>query len=114
MSEDTDPTALFALLDDEYARRILAQLSGESMSAKTLSKRCDASLPTIYRRIDRLKSCDLLRERTRIDEDGQHYAVYESAFESLQVTMTDGEFIVNVSRRKDPADRITKLWEDLR
>jgi predicted transcriptional regulator len=114
VSEDIDSATLFALFDDEYARRILAHLEDKPMSAKTLSERCDASPPTIYRRIDRLKSCGLLAEETRLDENGNHYAVYESHFNSLAVTIADGEFTVDLSRREDPADRMTHLWEGMR
>ncbi|MFH5843396.1 helix-turn-helix domain-containing protein [Haladaptatus sp. CMAA 1909] len=114
MSKDIDPATLFALLDDEYARHILAHLNDKPMSAKTLSERCDASPPTIYRRIDRLKCCGLLAEETRLDENGNHYAVYESRFHSLGVRIVDGEFTVDLSRREDPADRVTHLWEEMR
>ena len=114
MSEDPDPATLFALLDDDYARRILAHLDQEPMSATELSERCDASPPTIYRRIDRLGDCGLLAEETRLDERGNHYAVYESRFDRLAVTLVDGEFAVDLSRREDPADRLTNLWEGMR
>lgn len=114
VSEELDPATLFALLDDDYARRILAHLNETPMAAKTLSERCDASPPTIYRRIDRLKDCGLLAEETKLDEQGNHYAVYESRFDSLWVTIDDGEFTVDLSRREDPADRITSLWEGMR
>lgn len=114
MSEECNPAALFALLDDEYARRILAHLNEQPMSAKTLSKQCDASPPTIYRRIDRLKDVGLLAEETKLDEQGNHYAVYTSRFDSLSVTIDDGEFSIDLSRHEDPADRFTNLWEGMR
>ena len=114
VSEDPTPATLFALLDDDYARRILAHLDQEPMSASELSERCDASPPTIYRRIDRLQRCGLLTEETKLDERGNHYSVYESRFDSLAVTMDDGEFAVKLSRREDPADRLANLWEGMR
>ena len=114
VNEDPPPAKLFALLDDEYARRILAHLDQEPMSATELSERCDASPPTVYRRLDRLQRCGLLTEETRIDDRGNHYAVYESRFEGLAVVMDDGEFVVDLSRRADPADRLTNLWEGMR
>lgn len=114
MSEDPDPAALFALLDDDYARSILVHLESAPMSASQLSERCDASPPTIYRRIDRLKACGLLAEETHLDERGNHYAVYESRFDRLAVTMENGGFAVDLSRREDPADRLTSMWEGMR
>jgi DNA-binding transcriptional ArsR family regulator len=62
--EEPTPADLFALLDDEYARAILAATSEQATSAPALAEACDASHPTIYRRIDRLKDQNLLAERT--------------------------------------------------
>lgn len=114
MSEELDSATLFALLDDGYARRILTHLNEEPMSAKTLSNQCDASPPTIYRRINRLKDLDLIAEETKLDEQGNHYAVFTSRFDSLSITIDDGEFAVDLSRLEDPADRFTSMWEEMR
>lgn len=115
MSEDPATEELFALLDDEYAREILTQTSIEPMSAKTLSDRCDASLPTIYRRAERLVDCGLLDERTEIGESGHHYSVFEARLDSLTVELADGGLSVTVEAGPptDPADRFTDLWEGL-
>lgn len=112
MSEDS--SELFALLDDEYARAILTETSDRAMSARTLSERCEASLPTIYRRLDRLGECDLIGERTEIAPDGNHYSVYEARLERLEVTLDEGDLSVEVTREEDVADRFTRLWEGLR
>ncbi len=112
MSED--PSELFALLDDEYARAILTETSDRAMSARTLSERCEASLPTIYRRLDRLEECGLIGDRTEIAPDGNHYSVYEARLERLEVTLEDGELSVEVALEEDVADRFTRLWEGLR
>ncbi|WP_137287023.1 ArsR/SmtB family transcription factor [Halorussus salinisoli] len=116
MSEEPNPTALFALLDDEYARGILTETSREPMSAQTLSDRCDASLPTIYRRLDDLESCDLVEKRTRPASDGNHYALYEATVEHIGVYVRDGEIDVYVGddEDEDAADRFTDVWEDMR
>lgn len=114
VSEDPTPATLFALLDDEYARDILTHLDRTPMSATELSERCDASPPTIYRRIDRLKRCGLLDEETKLDERGNHYAIYESRFDRLQVTVEDGEFAATLSRREDPAERLLGMWDEMR
>jgi DNA-binding transcriptional ArsR family regulator len=102
------------VLSDEYARAILAETSVQPMSAKELGERCDASLPTIYRRIDRLKECDLLDERTRPRRDGNHYSVYAATLDRFVLELGDGEFSADLDRRdEDPADRFTRLWEGL-
>jgi predicted transcriptional regulator len=117
VSEDCDDGEILELLDDEYARAILTETSAEPMSARTLSERCDASVTTIYRRIDRLRDCDLIEEQIRPQPDGNHYKVYASRLESFSVTFDDGELRADITRaepsEEDPADRFTRMWEDL-
>lgn len=113
--DTTDTAAIAAVLDDEYARAILATTSVEPMSAKTLSETCDASPQTIYRRIDDLKRHDLLTEQTRLDPNGNHYAVYAARLEAVTVRLEDGSFTVEITRREtDVADRFTQFVENLR
>lgn len=114
MSEDEPFVDLVALLDDEYARAILAATSQRPMSAPTLAEVCDASRPTIYRRIERLKDHDLVYETTQLDEDGHHRRVYVARFRGLSVELLDGKYRVAVERAEDPADRFTELWEAIR
>jgi len=117
VSEDPEGAAILSLLDDDYARAILTATSAQPMSADQLTERCDASDSTIYRRVDRLKEHDLLEEQTRFDPDGHHYSVYASRVESATVTFEDGECRVELERRpateEDPADRFTRMWQDL-
>ena len=51
---DEDDDELLALLDDEYARAILAELTTEPMSVTELCTACEMSDATAYRRLDRL------------------------------------------------------------
>lgn len=114
MSEDRSPGELLELLQDEYARAILEATSTQPMSAKTLSEICDASLPTVYRRVERLVEADLLAERTELSADGNHFAVYEARLDRLVVDLSDGELSVSVRRTEtDIADRFTDLWEGI-
>jgi DNA-binding transcriptional ArsR family regulator len=117
VSEDCDTGAVLSLLEDEYARAILTATSAEPMSAKTLSEHCDASLPTIYRRLDDLEACDLVEEQVRIRSDGKHYNVYLARLEAFAIGFEDGEVTVDIDRRtvetQDVADRFTNMWEGL-
>jgi DNA-binding transcriptional ArsR family regulator len=114
VSGDPDLSAVAGLLDDECARSILAATSNEPMSAKRLSERCDASKPTIYRRIERLEDAELLVEQTRPDPDGNHYSVYAANLKRVTVELADGEFSLRVEREgTDAADRLTSMWEGL-
>ena len=115
MSEEADLPELLALLDDEYARSILTETSVEPMSASTLSDRCDASLPTIYRRLERLEECGLVTERTEIASDGNHYSVYEARLDTVELSLEEGSFAVDVAYRdEDVADKFTRMWEGMR
>ena len=115
MSGDCPPTEVFALLDDEYARAILTATNTQPMSAKALSEKCDASLPTVYRRAERLTECGLVEERTQLDDDGHHYSVYEARLDRLTVDLDGGELQVTVEEQptEDVADRFTDMWEDI-
>jgi hypothetical protein len=83
------------------------------MSAPELAEACDASKPTIYRRIERPKRFDLLAESMRTDDAGHHRRVYESRFEQLSLELVEGEYRVRIDRQEDPADRFTQLWEGI-
>jgi len=112
MDEETDDEIL-ALLEDEYARTILATLTTEPMSVSELCATCDMSDPTAYRRLDRLQSVDLVRERQELDTDGHHYKSYVSTVGEVTVTFDDGTYDVAVARSTDPSDRFTDLFEGL-
>ena len=114
MSEDSGIEGLLALLDDEYARRILIETSTQPMSAKDLAEACDASLPTIYRRIDRLSEQNLLAERKEFGDEGRHYSVYEATLNRVTLELEDGEFSADIATEPpDAADRFTQMWEDI-
>jgi predicted transcriptional regulator len=86
-----DPLDAFALLDDEYARSILAALSHDPMTATTLSDHCAMSLTTVYRRLETPETCGFVTSRTVVDEDIHHWERYGIEF----------------------ADTFTDLWEEL-
>ena len=74
MSAEPDVEAIAGLLEDETARTILTATSQQPMSASELEAHCDASGPTIYRRLERLREHDLVVERTRPDPAGGHHS----------------------------------------
>ena len=106
--------AIASLIEDEYARSILRHTSEQPLSANELMDRCDASKATTYRRIDRLREHDLLESYQEYDPDGHHYEVYAATLEELSVRLDDGEFVVDLDRTSDPADRMTDLLNQLR
>jgi predicted transcriptional regulator len=111
---DEDEDELLALLDDEYARDILVELTKEPMSVSELCTACEMSDPTAYRRLDRLQDAELVTEQQELDPDGHHYKCYVATVEDVTVTFVDGTYEVTVTRRSsDPADRFTDLFEGL-
>lgn len=104
-------TAVFDLLDDEYARAILVETYDEPMSAEALAEACDASPSTVYRRIERLEDQRLLDAEQRLDPDGHHYKVYGANLQRVTVELTAEGFELDVDRAEDPADRFTRLYE---
>lgn len=106
--------AIASLIEDEYARAILRHTSEQPLSANELMDRCDASKATTYRRIDRLREHDLLESYQEYDPEGHHYEVYAATLEELSVRLDDGEFVVELDRARDPADRMTDLLNQLR
>ena len=111
---DEDEDAVLAVLDDEYARAILAHLTIEPMSADELCTACEMSDATAYRRLNRLQEADLVAEQQELDPDGHHYKRYTATVETVTVTFADGSYEVAVTRSTtDPADRFTDLFEGL-
>jgi len=100
-------------IGDEHAREVLAAISREPQSAKDLAKECDLSLPTVYRRIEMLNQYDLVKDQTLVADDGNHYKVYESNFESTVISLKDDEYSVRVYRKDNLPDRFNQLWDDL-
>ncbi len=110
----SDSAAIFQILADEYARKILLAADSGPKTAKTLSEECDASLTTIYRRVSTLQHHDLVEERRTVDSDGSHRSEFQTALDELHVDITDGQLSLTVETRDELADNFTALWSDLR
>lgn len=112
VSDGVPLTTVVALLDDEHVRTILTATDGEALSAKELSERCDVSVTTVYRRLERLQEAGLVAERTRPRSDGHHDAVYVATLDELAVRLRDGRLECEIDRRGDDvADSLTRMWE---
>jgi len=111
-----DEKSIEEILDtigDQHARRVLAAISREPQSAKELAEECDMSLPTVYRRIEMLTEYELVKDRTLVADDGNHYKVYESNFESTVISLEDDEYRVRIYREENLPDRFSQLWDEL-
>lgn len=115
MTDGREVREVAALLEDEYAHTILIHTSTQEMSATDLSEACDASVSTIYRRIERLQEHDLLSEQLNLDRDGHHYKTYTARLDRIEIELVDGGFEIEITYRpEDAADRFTDLFEGLR
>jgi len=99
-----DPETVFEVLGSEIARRILALAEIKPCSAEELAEHCDASKPTVYRRLNVLQEYDLLVERSAIDDDGTHYKTYETALESICFSVEAGRFEVDIELARELVD----------
>ena len=113
MDDEKSIEEILDTIGDQHARRVLAAISREPQSAKELADECDMSLPTIYRRIEMLAEYELVKDRTLVADDGNHYKVYESNFESTVISLEDDEYRVRIYREENLPDRFSQLWDEL-
>jgi predicted transcriptional regulator len=113
VDKDRSIEEILDTIGDQHARRVLAAISLEQKSAKDLAEECDLSLPTVYRRIEMLSEYNLVSDRTIVAEDGNHYKVYESNFESTVISLQDDEYKVRIYRQENLPDRFGQLWDEL-
>jgi predicted transcriptional regulator len=111
---DDEAAAILDVVHDEYARKILKNVSEEPQSGPELIEIIDASKPTVYRRLSRLEDLDLVAAQVRPQDDGQQRKVFVADLDAVHVQFDDGDVSVSVDRSPDDAvDRFTKLVSDL-
>lgn len=113
MSDGWDPDNVMDVFGNEYARQILALASVEPVAAEDIAEVLDASLPTVYRRVNVLLEYDLLKERTQVDEDGHHYQTFETSLKRVSFEVEDGGIDIDLELRRDLFDRFSDFWQDL-
>jgi DNA-binding transcriptional ArsR family regulator len=115
VDDDRTIEEILDTIGDEKARDILGAVSEEPCSAKELSEALDISLPTVYRRIELLQEHELVKTNTFVADDGNHYDVYESNFDSTVIRLEDdtGEYDIRIYRKENVPDRFASLWDDL-
>ena len=70
VAADCPPDEVFALLDDEYTRSLLSATSHQPMTAPELCEQCNMSKSTVYRRLNKLEECSLVKAAYIPDPDG--------------------------------------------
>lgn len=113
MSKDWDPDSLFEVFGDELVRQILVVADEEPISAETIAEHADASLPTVYRRLNTLEELDLLQQQTHVDGDGTQYQEYETTLQRVSFEIKDRGFDVDIRVRSDISDQFEAFWDEL-
>jgi len=109
-----DIETVAGLLEDQTVREILIKTSQEPMSARTLKDQCEASGPTIYRRLERLRECDFVVEQTLPDpKEGHHRQVYAPNVDRITINIDTGTLRLQIDRQERMADRFTRLVEEM-
>lgn len=108
------PSEILDLLGYDYVREILVATSQEPMSAKDLGDTLEADLSTMYRHTENMVKHNLLTEKTRISEDGSHHSVYVANVDHVDIDIENGELTINITVRESPAERFTRVWDDIR
>lgn len=111
---DVDESTVFEALGNETARKILVRTADRPRSARDLADATGTSHTTVYRWLERLEEHDLVDQDLRIDMDGNHHHVYSTAIERLEIEIASDGLDVRVEWREDTADRLTRMWEDIR
>jgi predicted transcriptional regulator len=83
---------VFALLDDEHARRIIQMTDREPMAAREISSQLDTSRATVYRRLNRLVDAGLLTASIEINGNGHHRKRFQTATNRLSLSLSDEGF----------------------
>lgn len=110
---DDSTEVVLDTIGDKCSRDILVALARRPRSVKELAGDLDYSRPTIYRRVNRLQESDMVRERTLVANDGNHYNIYECNFDSTVIALKDEEYKVRIYRKENLPDRFGQLWDEL-
>ena len=101
-------------LADQTARQILIEASQQPISVESLSQATEVSKPTVYRRINDMRQCDLLRERTQLDpKAGHHRTVFSTNLQRIVVELEAQGFEFELDHREPMEDRFTRLIEEI-
>ncbi|MFB6162418.1 MAG: ArsR/SmtB family transcription factor [Halococcoides sp.] len=111
MSLDSD--TVLDLLGDAVVREILVAAGRRPTSVRTLADECNAAQSTIYDHVSDLVEAGLLTEHTRIDPDGNHHRVYETAVDRLRLDVGADGLDLDAEAIGDPSDRVDDLWDEV-
>jgi hypothetical protein len=104
--------ALLRALADEEASKILASTVAKPKSVVDLTRECGIAHTSAYRLVNELKESGVLVvERTAVTPDGKKFAMYKSAYRSINVAFDHGA--VEVHADQNVVERAFKLFYSL-
>ncbi len=104
---------LDALASDEESR-ILESALLKGKSVLDLIRECDIPHTSAYRLVNEMKQDGLLVvERLVMTEDGKRYAIYRSAFKSIQAKFGEGGIRVEAEANPVTTDRVFRIFYSL-
>lgn len=109
-----NPEEVLDLLTDTGTREVLIHAYRKAMTARELSEVCGVHHSTIYRRIERLQSHNLLEEQGRIDPDGHHATAYKTKLQEVTVKLRTDGYNVQLRVKERPSERMAQMWKDIR
>jgi predicted ArsR family transcriptional regulator len=113
MSKEWEPPDIFAVLGCEYARDVLVAATDGPFSAREIAERCDASLPTVYRRIDVLEEYGFLAEHNEVREDGTHHSTFETRLDRITLHVEDDHIDVEPAFTSRLGEKFSAFWRDM-
>jgi predicted transcriptional regulator len=96
-TQEPHPEEILSLLNAEYTESILESIHTEAKAARDIAEQCNASRPTVYRRLNGLQEAGLVETAMLYDVDGHHRTVFEATFEELSIDVTDEGLDVTIT-----------------
>lgn len=80
-------SSVLEVLGDRTSRRLLWLLgeAGGPMTARELAAVCDASLTSVYRKLDQLTEAGLVEEDAEVDPDGHRRSRYRPVVDQIEI-----------------------------
>lgn len=97
-ADDVDTDHLFDVLETPSARRILATMDEEPVTARELASECDIPDSTMYRQLAELIDARLVEKSMRLDANGHHASQYERTVSDISIALdADRGFCVSLN-----------------
>lgn len=99
---EVNTSELLDVLGDQYAYQILKMLIEEPHTGRQLQSQTEMSKATVYRRLDKLESAELIQPTMKVDTDGHHRQEYHAVVESIHVGFEGDELTARIDHCDEP------------